>query len=328
MAVPRILPDFDELVLQKDNLDWYRSPTVRARLPELDVEFRALIDSGADIDIISGQLMHKIQLQLDGSGEEPRERRLPNGATALVYENAQVAVITDVVKKKIILPNGNVMTTDQHVVMSYDLLDAWEKDSEWMSVYGSHSFVVLPNTAHDCILGSPWLSRYNVKMDFGRGRLVAYSGPSVLPGSLNETTSLGGGMIRWLIGDDEPKAKEREIRDDEPQPWPDTSDDEDEGGVNRHEIAAAMDASELISGSEYLRLAAMQEKTDNDVQCFVIYVREENAGGGYAPDHPRGKKLCEEFADLFPDELPDGLPPEERQKHRIVLTDDAKPVAR
>ena len=49
-----------------------------------------------------------------------REVHLVNGATAVVYPDAEIAVITDVAGKRIQLPSGQILTTNKHIVMEYE----------------------------------------------------------------------------------------------------------------------------------------------------------------------------------------------------------------
>ena len=53
-----------------------------------------------------------------------------SGDTAVVYPDAEIVVITDVASKRIQLPSRQIMTTNKHVVMEYELLDATESCQE------------------------------------------------------------------------------------------------------------------------------------------------------------------------------------------------------
>eukprot|EP00170_Pyropia_yezoensis_P000404 contig_2224_g405 len=46
---------------------------------------------------------------------------------------------------------------------------------------------------------------------------------------------------------------------------------------------------------------------------------------GEAEDKNEVQQILKEYADVFPAELPDGLPPERSHKFSIKLTDDAEP---
>ena len=46
----------------EDRKDWYRSPVVKGLVPELDIDFRALVDTGADVDSMSYQMLHRLEL--------------------------------------------------------------------------------------------------------------------------------------------------------------------------------------------------------------------------------------------------------------------------
>ena len=126
------------------------------------MEFRALIDTGADVDIMSPGMLYRMEQELKRRHERCRQKRLRNGAQATVYPDARLAIVEDVSTKKVLLPSGQVIATNKHVVMEYELQDATESCQEWMAIRGSHSFLVLPNHTYDVILGAPWLTRYRV----------------------------------------------------------------------------------------------------------------------------------------------------------------------
>lgn len=67
---------------------------------------------------------------------------------------------------------------------------------------------------------------------------------------------------------------------------------------------------------------------------FAIYLQSEDPSStfdinaitmGQGEDKKEVQEILKEYADVFPDELPDGLPPERSHKFSIKLTDDAQP---
>ena len=114
-----------------------------------------------------------------------------------MYPDARLAIIEDTCTKRVLLPSGQVIATNKHVVMEYELRDATESCQEWMVIRGSHSFLVLPNRTYDVILGAPWLTRYRVNMDFSTRRLLAHEGPSLSATDLGKSVPMGGRLIYW-----------------------------------------------------------------------------------------------------------------------------------
>ena len=115
---------------QEDRADWFRSPVVKGQVTTLDMEFRALVDMGANVDVVSEQLLRRILKEMQEEQVSSQNAHLANGATAVVYPDAEIAVITDVTSKRIQLPSRQIMTTNKHVVMKYELLDATESCQE------------------------------------------------------------------------------------------------------------------------------------------------------------------------------------------------------
>ena len=161
------------------------------------MDFRALIDTGADVDIMSPAMLCRMEQELKHRHERCRQERLRNGARATVYPDARLAIVEDVSTKRVLLPSGQVIATNKHVVMEYELQDATESCQEWMAIRGSHSFLVLPNRTYDVILGAPWLTRYRVNLDFSTRRLLAHEGPSLSATDLDKSVTMGGGLIYW-----------------------------------------------------------------------------------------------------------------------------------
>ena len=70
------------------------------------------------------------------------------------------------------------------------------------------------------------------------------------------------------------------------------------------------------------------------VPVFAIYLQSEDPSStfdinaikmGEAEDKNDVQEILNEYADVFPEELPDGLPPERSHKFSVKLTEDARP---
>ena len=70
----------------------------------------------------------------------------------------------------------------------------------------------------------------------------------------------------------------------------------------------------LVSAKQFVRLARQHE-----AHLAVVRPAETSAATPPPPTHPRTAALLEEFADVFPKKLPDGLPPQRAVDHRIEL---------
>ena len=72
---------------------------------------------------------------------------------------------------------------------------------------------------------------------------------------------------------------------------------------------------------------AMRHK--EPMEMFAVFVRpkddESSVATSVSTEHPAAQALLKEFADVFPDKLPDGLPPARGTQHRIELKPDSRP---
>ena len=104
---------------------------------------------------------------------------------------------------------------------------------------------------------------------------------------------------------------------------------------DRYESAEQEQEADLLSSEglmSYKQFARHAKKckgaSDENNHCFVVYTREADPGDRYRPNHPAKERLFTKFKELFPEELPDGLPREGRPEHAIPVKPDAKPVSR
>ena len=113
--------------------------------------------------------------------------------------------------------------------------------------------------------------------------------------------------------------------------WRDKSIEIRSAGRKSHFVRPLADESQPVVA----RLAAISmrglKKAVRRGECdelFAIFVRpkDEPAPASAAlAEHPAAKALLAEFADVFPDKLPDGLPPQRGTQHRIELMPGARP---
>ena len=57
VPIPWAFPGYEEVECWEDRADWFRSPVVKGRVVTLDMEFWALVDTGANVDVVSEQLL-------------------------------------------------------------------------------------------------------------------------------------------------------------------------------------------------------------------------------------------------------------------------------
>ena len=63
---------------------------------------------------------------------------------------------------------------------------------------------------------------------------------------------------------------------------------------------------------------------NNELPCFAILLKPSKSDS-QVTDDPEINSLLEQFSDVFPDDLPKGLPPTRQKNFKIELTPDAKP---
>ena len=143
--------------------------------------------------------------------------------------------------------------------------------------------------SYDIILGMPWLSFHNPQIDW-RSRTVRFRG------GVSENT------LSAIIG-----------------PLDSSDDDSD----------ASSEAPILPQLPLYSAQQVKRASRKKDVEMGLAIVKAVSAAESANPkdalavtsvtDHPLAKKLLAEFADVFPDDLPSGLPPKREVDHKIEL---------
>jgi hypothetical protein len=61
-------------------------------------------------------------------------------------------------------------------------------------------------------------------------------------------------------------------------------------------------------------------------EAFALLLDPENSGPSLRPSDPQINEILEEFKDVFPDELLNGIPPKRSQDFKIELVPGAAPI--
>ena len=174
------------------------------------------------------------------------------------------------------------------------------------------SFVALPLVGYDAILGVSWLSKYNPSIDW-RSKSLKFVDKS--------------GQEHHLLAKAFPKAR---------------------GAVHAvtRSVSAASPAAaghslSMIS-SRALKYQIRSNQIDPNSMCLVFPQQLKSAvpvesslssvNQGSSPETPRldvvSKDIIREYRDVFPEELPPGLPPQREIDHKIELTPGSSPPSR
>ncbi len=89
-------------------------------------------------------------------------------------------------------------------------------------------------------------------------------------------------------------------------------------------------AREATPGESKVRTTSANQLKNIDWEherCYAVLVEPQKNGEHEVVD-PMGIKLLKEFSDVFPEQLPAGLPPEREVDHHIELEAGSQPVAR
>ncbi len=76
--------------------------------------------------------------------------------------------------------------------------------------------------------------------------------------------------------------------------------------------------------SQFISINNIMNDVSNDLPCFAVLLKPEKKDIGEEADQDI-KSLLEDFADVFPDKLPKGLPPDRSKNFKIDLTPEAEP---
>jgi hypothetical protein len=184
--------------------------------------------------------------------------------------------------------------------------------------------MVLPLEQYDIILGMPWLEHVNPRIDWKRKEL-----------GLNVA-----GQTLSIHTDTEPK-KPTKVRKQKQKQKPTSAIVVDD--PPSHEAAAAQVAPPAASKSNALRtyfLSVLQFKKEarrNREDVYLCLVRTADAEPA-EEDKKKSKEdqelqrmaeeMMEEYKDVFPAELPAGLPPKRSIEHKIELVLGSQPTSR
>lgn len=169
------------------------------------------------------------------------------------------------------------------------------------------SFTVMPLNGYQAILGMPWLSRVNPSIHWPSGtisilcedgRIVKLctetEGQSLLDKGKKEKSQLCHPINDGVISEQKEESKLSHLINSAVIPRPDVQVREDE---------------------QVVCVAWVQQQPTNESQSSHSTSSEE-------------RKILEDFKDVFPDELPTGLPPKRGVDHEIVLVPGANPPSR
>ena len=96
---------------------------------------------------------------------------------------------------------------------------------------------------------------------------------------------------------------------------------------NVHLLNGETKKRRLLSDSVYLGYVKfLDEQHFIGTECFALDSDEEKTVSSVLSTD--AAKVVEEFKDVFPEELPDGLPPKRKSDHRIIIEKGQKPPSR
>lgn len=155
------------------------------------------------------------------------------------------------------------------------------------------SFTVMSLNGYEAILGMPWLSRANPSIHWPSGTISVMSedGRSIV--LCTETSSQSKGQ-------EEQKEESKQCR-----------------LINDQEIPRPEAPEKFI---------ALQK--DEQVMCVAWLQPQSESQSQSDAELPAAEKIVSEFKDVFPEELPKGLPPKRDVDHEIVLMPGVKPPSR
>jgi hypothetical protein len=166
----------------------------------------------------------------------------------------------------------------------------------------------------DVILGKPWLTKHNPDIDW-RTNKVFISTPDSLRYDLSAPETL--------------ESPER------PLDTPDDAVDASKTPANQSPLKQLPTAAEPRAAE----LSALQVKrlaTSNPESLYLVVIEHDNDNATPAtlstvisqPGDEWTQRLLKEYQDVFPDDLPPGLPPQRAVDHRIELLPDSRPASR
>jgi hypothetical protein len=159
--------------------------------------------------------------------------------------------------------------------------------------------VVLPLSGYDAIIGMPWLDRYNPRVDW-RERQLHFRDQNQKEHQLNGMGAPEVRQTKFKLNVVSNRQLQRQLRSREV------------------EMCCAV---YLNSGSEMeVSAAATVERPAGSASVA--------AAAAVSESERISQQLVKEFSDVFPDELPAGLPPEREVDHKVELVAGATPPSR
>jgi hypothetical protein len=162
--------------------------------------------------------------------------------------------------------------------------------------YLHDDFLQLPLPTFDLILGMPWLRKYNPTIDWSSSTLTLPPSPllSLLQSSNHHPST--------------------------PLPAP----------LQRCRLSTRLIKKALRDGEDvyllFARVVQHQDTTRVSLSSSEHILHAISADDSLPSRHPDAARLIDEFRDVFPDDLPVGLPPERFIDHKIKLQPDAAPT--
>ena len=234
------------------------------------IECRALLDTGASINIVSTTVWDQL---MDGT----------EGQTASPLKYRMLPVSSE--EPGVRLVDGTQMPHSGTRVEAPFILDD--------RVSGVCQFDVLPLGNYDVILGMPWFRSYQPRADFARHLLWVRIGKEHVCITCEQTTKA-------------------DLATAELPPSP-----------------GSVQTASVEPGEDILSFGELQTMLKHGQEVFVVYTRDPKDSTDEYLVHPLAKRIVRgEFKDVFPEEVPSGLPPIRVHDHRIPVEDGAKPQFR
>lgn len=263
------------------------------------ISLTALLDTGATEDCIASSVASRLNLKL-------QRRKDPIHVEA--YDGRSVTVTHEAVGR-LDFKTGSDHSMSQETRLS-----------------------VVPLVHAQVILGTPWMTRNRVALDMGTRRISFGQGcqddytkdvknfmPSTSCGDQDGSTARNG-LARCLHkAEDPPKGVDESQCAATGRQAP--SDCWTPSGVtviSRHQIARLSRKSEV-----YMALIMPQEDGSSKVTVNSLQEGQTSQDAQLAD---LSKEIIAEFQDVFPEELPDGLPPKRNMVHRIDEKEGSIPV--
>ena len=219
------------------------------------------------------------------------------------------------------LANGTVEVINEHIVGDFRIEDYDEMlDLSVLRLSGS-----------DVILGMPWLISHNPQIDwrFGRIRMpneerrTYVFGVENIPYSPNSSSSSEPRGRSSPDGADSPLPSE-EYELSSPPAVEMSPPDEEMLPSEVEEMSPSHDYESQLVLCSAQQMKRASRKSDAEVGLLIVKPVEEEQEVNLvdelaAVNHPSLKRLLAEFRDVFPDDLPSGLPPKRDVDHRIEL---------